>query len=336
MWIGSKYFGRQAVIYYALVFPSLVLEVIFSAIIISNADQIAPRISSLEGVIAPLVELIPFVMLALSLYAIAKFRPSMLAAFLAISFFIYVIAGSLGPSVLIASTALVIITMFLSMIGFNHGRSVKLLSGKQARIESSGPIQPQVLSSILDIFFPFLAALIMVLAASGAVDLISAQAKSLPDPLSTLTTLYLNSQLGLVFTSILVAGVIIWSTRQLLEPVILYYTITRSDALSMALREIDDIVKNSRETANSKPASGKVWIAAAIICVIVIFALSTALEGWNGDLNDVASMLQLHPAVRTFVDSNIASRASLLVERIDSGYAFLENLLRTIVRILWG
>ena len=328
--MDSRYYNRQAIIYYALMLPALVLELVFSAQIVSNPSEIGTA-----GLLLQIVQLVPFIILALSLYAIIKFRPSLLAAFLSVSFFVFVIVVGLSQSALVATTSLVVTALFLSLIGFNYARATKILGGRNASIESNGPFSAQILSTALELVLPFLAALIVVFAISGAMAVIRSQAASLPAPLSTLSSLYLDSQIGLVFASILVAGVVIWSMRQVLEPIILHFTITRSDAVSMALEEIDDVVKKARLTAAAKPSSGKVWILGGVACALVVFALSIALSGWQGTLNDLVNALKSHP-VRTPVDNAIIEKSRSAVNQIDSAVVFLENLLRTIIRLLWG
>lgn len=328
--MDSRYYNRQAIIYYALVLPALVLELVFSAQIVSNPSEIG-----IAGLLLQIVQLVPFIMLALSLYAIIRFRPSLLAAFLSVSFFVFVIVVGLSQLALVATTSLVVTALFLSLIGFNYARATKILGGRNATIESNGPFPTQILSTALELVLPFLAALIVVFAISGALAVIRSQAASLPAPLSTLSSLYLDSQIGLVFASILVAGMVIWSMRQILEPIILYFTITRSDAVSMALEEIDDVVKKARLTAAAKPSAGRIWILGGVACALVVFALSIALSGWQGTLNDLVNAFKSHP-VRTPVDTSIIEKSRSAANQIDSAFVFLENLLRTIIRLLWG
>lgn len=331
----SKYYSRQTLIYYALVLPALILEILFFTIIVSNPGQIAPEVAHL-GSLVEAVQFVPFAMLALSLFAIIKFRPSMLAVFLTVSFFVFVIVGGIDPLTLIAATSLVVVSMFLSLIGFNYARAAKLLVGRTANVESGGPVLTQVLSMTIELALPFLAALIIVFAVSGAIQMIRSQASGLPPPLSTLTLLYLDSQIGLVFASILIAGVIIWSMRQILEPIILSFTITRSEATAMALGDIDDVVKKARSTSLLKPSSGKVWVVGGIACAIIIFGLSSSLIGWQNTVNDLLNTIKSQPTFRTPVDSTIITRTNDLVSHIDYAFVLFQNLLRTIIRVLWG
>ncbi|MDG6995146.1 MAG: hypothetical protein JRN52_04410, partial [Nitrososphaerota archaeon] len=103
MLLDSRYYNRQAIIYYALVLPALVLELVFSAQIVSNPSEIG-----IAGLLLQIVQLVPFIMLALSLYAIIRFRPSLLAAFLSVSFFVFVIVVGLSQLALVATTSLVV------------------------------------------------------------------------------------------------------------------------------------------------------------------------------------------------------------------------------------
>src|SRR5439155_4334849 len=179
---------------------------------------------------------------------------------------------------------------------FNYARAAKVLGGRPALVESGGPLGYQVLSTSLELVLPLLAALALAVAVSAIVTTLTLQTKLLPEPLSTLSSLYLESRFGLVFVSIGVAGALIWAMRQVLEPIILYFTLTYEDGVKMALNEVEDIAKKLRRQARVRPASGRSWFAVSIVCVVSVSSLSLFAVSPQGLLNKLLSIFRLRGA----------------------------------------
>lgn len=339
--VRSRYASKAAVIYYSLTVPAIVSEVVFSAAIASNPAQIIPQILTWGPVALQLVQLLPWVVFIISLYAVLSFRPSTLIGLLTISFFISATVTSqmslLGNTIdLSEAVALVVVSSFAALIGFNYSRAAKVSAGRELRVESKGPPGYQFLSVGLELLVPFLAALALVIFVSGVVATMKTQASLLPEPLSTLSSLYLKTRVGTVFTTVAVAGATIWILRELLEPLILYFTITREDAIKMAMSQVDDIAKKVKGDAAARPSGGLAWFAFTIVLglgLIVSFALFFGPQRVYGDLLSVLGMGR--PTSIPF-DSNISSSARNLVNRVDVVEARAEDFIRTVIRLLWG
>lgn len=336
--VPTRYVNRQALTYYLLALPAIVLEAVFSLGIASNPQN---ALSSGAGAFAPIIQYLPWVIVGLSFYALVAFRPSILVSLLTASFFISAItnsqAGALGVQGGFGlSVALVIVTTFSALIGFNYSRGAKVRSGRDLRIESRGPLGSQVVSTGFEFVLPLIITLAMVALVSGVVGAIKLQTQVLPEPLSTLSSLYLKTRFGLVFITIAVAGALIWATRQLLEPIILYFTITHHDAISLALDEVQDITKKVRKEARRKPSAGLSRLIFAILVGVGVVALAVQTLGGQAVYNDLMSVLSYHAPRPSSTESNLANAANNYAS-VFAGYLNQgEQFLRTLFRILWG
>ena len=153
-------YSRQALTYYLLCLPALVSEVLFSLAIASN-PQLVPQIASFGSEISLAIQIIPWIVTAISIYALISLRPSILIILLTVSFFA---AASVTtnmtffgyPFSLEAAVALVVVSTFTTLVGFNFSRGAKLLGGRKLVTKSSGPIGYQVLSLGIELVLPFL------------------------------------------------------------------------------------------------------------------------------------------------------------------------------------
>jgi len=337
---SKKYASREAIIYYALSLPAIALQLFFSSSVAANPGQFSPQLASFGVGITELVQLLPWVLLALSILAVVRFRPSALVTLLTASFFLA--AAALGESGfsgtalgLTGSVSLVILATFMALIGFNYARAAKLLGGRPALVEGQGPLGYQLLSTSLELVLPLLAAVALAVAVSAIVTTLTLQTKLLPEPLSTLSSLYLESRFGLVFVSIGVAGALIWAMRQVLEPIIMYFTLTYEDAVKMALNEVEDIAKKLRRQARVRPAAGWGWLSVSIVCVVSVSFLSLFVVSPQGLWDNLLSIFGLH-GVQSGGAGDLETTARNFVRIIDSYVVQGQDIIRQIIRLLWG
>jgi len=338
---STKYVNRQAITYYALSLPAIALQLFFSSSVAANPGQFTPQLASFGAGITELVQLLPWVLLALSVLAVVRFRPSSLVTLLTASFFLAVAAlgesGFFGTAIgLTGSVSLVIIASFMALIGFNYARAAKVLAGRPPLVEGRGPLGYQLMSTSLEIVLPLLAAVALAVAVSEIVTTLTLQAKVLPEPLSTLTSLYLASRFGLVFVSIGVAGAVIWAMRQFLEPIIMYFTLTYEDAVKMALNEVEDIAKKLRKQARLKPYSGWGWLGVSIVCVIAVVSISLLVVSPQSLWNNLLSIFGLHGVQGTGGAGDLETAARNLVRTADSYVVQGQDIIRGVIRLLWG
>jgi len=333
-------FTRQALIYYLLCLPALVSEGLFSLAIASNPNLV-PEIASFGGIISLAVQIVPWLLMALSIYALISLRPSILIALLTVSFFIAAsVTTSMSffgyPFSLAAAVTLVVVSTFTALVGFNFSREAKLLAGKNLVTRSSGPLGYQLFSLGIELVLPLLAALGLVLFVSAITGALKAQALLLPQPLSTLTSLYLGTIWGFALTTILVAGATIWAMRQVVEPIVLYYSITSQDARKMALAEIKDITsKLSKETGKSP--RGIRWILPAALISVFLLAYLEISQGFGNLSSDLWQAVTLQKTANPSpFEVAFQNSASNFVSRFDQAVVQTENFIRALFTFLWG
>jgi len=322
------YSSRQALIYFMLSAPALVLEFVFATGLILNLGGV---VASVGGDLALLVGIVPWAVLIVAIFAFLRFRPSLLVATLAFSFFLYAVTASqtgiLGTQGGFGlSAGLVAVGVFCALIGFSYSRGASLRAGRDLRVESQGPIGFQVLGTSLDFGMPLFITLGVIVLVSAIVGAANSEVHVLPEPLSTISSLYLSTRMGLASVVILVAGLAIWTTREFLEPVILYYTLTYDEAVDQALGEVDDVRKGIiRE--------GKVrWIpllTVSEIALVAVIVLSAHFIGTGTLLSEAKSVL-------SFQASSPSPNETNLLVRADQLEAQIQYILNTIFRMLWG
>jgi len=336
----AKYMTRGALVYYALILPAIVGVGLFSAAPASNSGILAAQNPSIAGVLAALPSL-PLVLLVASLYAVISFRPSLLVSLLIISFFI---AASTGSSVTFVGAQLDLGTMvllvvaatFLALAGFNYSRGLELLGTRRANVTSSGPVGYNVVGIAVDSLVPPAIALLLVVLVEALVGNLGTQATHLPEPLSSMASLYLQTRIGLVFTTLLVAGVVIWVLRMFVEPVILHFTLTAADARKELLGEIEPTMKSVRKVFRYRPSKGLSWgILTVVYCTSIIAAMAYFLPSGQFSRNLLAA-INLAPPSPSPVEVLIQNGIQSSLVRINILFAQSQDYIREAITLLWG
>jgi len=339
--LASKYATKEALVYYALVLPALVAEAVFSIAIASTPGDLLAQSAPGGSAVAAAVQLLPWALLAASVYAIFSFRPSLLVTLLIASFFVAASVANgiafLGAQLDLGDTViLVVAATFLALAGFNYARGVKLLAGRRPDVTSSGPLGYNALGVALESAFPLAAALALVVLVETVVGDLGVQAARLPSPLSALASLYLQSRIGLVFTTLFVAGAAIWVMRQFLEPVILHFTLNAADAKKELLAEIEPTTKSVRKIARYRPAGGLAWgVLTTAYCVGLIAALAIFLPRAQFS-RDLLAAVDLRAPSSTPAEALIQDSIQNALVRINILYAQSQDFIRAIIQLLWG
>ncbi|HZW56990.1 MAG TPA: hypothetical protein VFF30_11935 [Nitrososphaerales archaeon] len=334
----SKLFVRQAIYYYLLCLPAIVAELVF-AIAISSSTSAFAQIFGSVGALG--IEAIPIVVLVLSIYAMIGFRSRILIGLLTISFFV---SASVGASTVLfgyalslpLAAALVVIAAFLVLVSFNYARGAKVLSGRKLKLTSDGPVGYQLLSYAFELGLPLGAALGLVLLTGMVFSALKAQAALLPEPLSTITLLYVSTRMGLVLTTIVLAGATIWVLGQVLGPIILYYSIGPADAKKLALQDEQKLLDKLRKESSANPSSALGYIVpGALFGALVLFFLG-ALLGPGQLLSDLSQVFFFQRTPGSSSESSFLVRSEGVASTIDNIVLFIQNFLRTLMRMLWG
>ncbi len=336
----SKYATKGALVYYALVLPAMIAEVIFSATVASTPDLVT-QASSIGSVVAVVVPLLPWAILAISVYAIASFRPSLLVLLLIVSFFLAASVASgiafLGVQLDLGATVIMVMAAtFLALVGFNYARGLKLLGRRRPDIISSGPFGYNALGIALESAAPIAIAIVLVVIVQAAVAELGVQASLLPQPLSTLSSLYLQTRIGLVFTTLLLAGAAIWVLRQFIEPLILHFTLSAEDARKELLAEIQPTTRSVKKVARYRPSRGLAWGALTIACCAVLVAAVAAFLPAGQFSRDLLAALNIQAPSPSPAERLAQGSIQNWIVRTNILFAQSQDYIRTIIRLLWG
>jgi len=314
---------------------------VFSIAIVSTPGDMLTQAAPGGSAVTAAVQLLPWALLAASVYAIFSFRPSLLVTLLIASFFVAASVANgiafLGVQLDLGDTViLVVAATFLALAGFNYARGVKLLAGRRPDVTSSGPLGYNALGLALESVFPLAAALALVVLVETVVGDLGAQAARLPAPLSALASLYLQSRIGIVFATLFVAGAAIWVMRQFLEPVILHFTLNASDAKKELLAEIEPTTRGVRKIARYRPSGGLAWgLLTVAYCAGLIAALAIFLP--RGEFSrDLFATLDLHAPSPTPAEALLQNSIQNALVKINILYAQSQDYIREIIQLLWG
>lgn len=321
----GAYASRSMVTYILLSIPAIVLEVLFSFSIASN-----PSIGSIGFFgVSEIIPFIPWLVTLASVYAILTFRSSLLLSLLVVGYFVEaVLAQSASIAVsgvtLDAGTAaaLVVIASFLALMAFGFARSARIQSEKKAVLRSGGSIPFQVLGFAMDFAVPAVLAILLVLVTTEIFGVVKSTLESLPPPLSEIFASGLSSPFAAVALTLIVAGVTLWTVRELIEPVIMYYSITKEDAVKLLQADLKEVAKPFEGThrRNVGGVLGTVLVIAGITAVLYFeFGLQATVGQlpalWGG----------AHP-----------TQDPAFTIQTNNWFNQLERFIESTARLLWG
>ncbi len=330
----------QALVYYALVLPVIISELVLLNSYFSNFDIVQ---SSFQALVPPIdwaltiastaAQLLPWLLIIASIYALFSLRPALMVTLL--TAFFLVLTSALGQ-VEFYLAAVVVVSSFLSLVGFNHARAAKVLLGRKLNLESHGPFVFRLTGFGFDLLLPIAGALGVMAVVAYVMGAIRAQVQVLPQPLATLGTLYLESHLYLILTTLTVAGGAVWAMKEVLEPIVLRFTLTPDDARELAYDQVNDIYQKVVREANRKPGRGRSPVVLFSILLALLLVSLVLISGVSQPLNDLLAILGLgrvQPSHNELLVGNVAKNA---VRLVDTSIVIAENIVKFIFRLLWG
>ena len=329
----------QALAYYLLGAPVLITELFLLNLSLSNLDailspiQIIPFPRWLIGTVDQIVGLVPWIYLAASLYALFSVRPSKLIILQTV-FFLF-LTSTLGQ-VDFFLAGMLVFSSFTTLLGFNYVRAAKVLAGRKLNSESRGPSLLRATTFGFDLVLPISSAIGAMAIVAILMNAIQNQVKILPQPLSTLGTLYLQSNFYLIMTTITVAGAVIWVMRELLEPIVMRFTMSKQDAEEIAFSQIADIARKTWRESTKKPGRGRGPLFLSLLGALLLVAVLVLTQGPTAFLNHFLSIIGLAhvpPSRPEILASNIGKNTVRLVDR---WAVILENVAKFIMKLLWG
>ncbi|OLB47454.1 hypothetical protein AUH73_08845 [archaeon 13_1_40CM_4_53_4] len=333
-------FHPQALIYYALAAPVLISEGVLLTSYLSNLDTVLSSFNALAPPIGPslaitstIAQLLPWILMGASVYALFALRPALMVTLLTVFFLL--LTSSLGQ-VDFYVAALVVVSSFLSLVGFSYARAAKVLLGRKLNLESHGPVIFRLTSLGFDLLLPILGALGVMAVVAYVMGIIRAQVHILPQPLATLGTLYLESHLYLIMTTLTVAGGAVWAMREVLEPIVLRFTLTPDIAREMALDQVNDIYGKILWEAQKKPSRGLSPVVIFSGLLVLLVALLVFFVGPSRSADELLAALGISRIVPSHNELLLGNVAENVVRSIDQYLIVMENILKFIIKLLWG
>lgn len=326
----SAYASRSMAGYVILSLPAILLEVAFSVSIASSPgiSGIAQRLGGIGSVVGIVLSLVPWLFVVASAVAVLYFRSSLVLTLLVGSYFVLSVvegsAAAAGPLSLTpeVSAAAVVIATFLALMAFSFARAAKLRGSTPPIIRTKGSALFRAIGLSLDFAVPAVIAVILVVVTIEMFSPVKDALTSLPPPLSGVFSSSISGPIAAVGITLLVAGIILWLVRELIEPWVMYYSITRQDAVKLLEEDLSRLSKKA-ETVHRRNIRGTFLTAVVILAIAGVLYL---YFGTGAVLRDLPSLYGAHqPGTYT-----------PFVQQTNAYYRQVQGDINAIARLLWG
>jgi len=299
----------------------------------SSFQALVPPFAILATITSTAAQVLPWVLIALSLLALFSLRPALMITILTVFF---IVLTSIIGQIDVYLAGLVVASSFTSLVGFSHARAAKILQRRKLIVESRGPLVFKITSSGFDLLLPVISALGVMAVVAYVMGAINSEVAVLPQPLATLGQLYLASHYYLVLTILTVAGCAVWVLRSILEPIILRFTLTPDDARELAFQEVRDTYAKIVWESSKKPSRGRGPLILFSLLLILAATLLTLTIGPTESINELMASLGLAKVQPSHTELLTNSIAINLTRFADATFSLAEGILRFIIRLLWG
>jgi len=329
----------HALTYYALALPVIFTELALIGTSMNSYNGILYNVqagllpSDWSSLAIQLGYILPWTLVAFSVYALFSARPSTLIILQTVLFLFF--SATVGEVDFFQSASLVL-SSFSTLLGFSYLRAARLLGGRELKGESSGPTFLRVISLGFDLVLPISFTIGAMAIVALVMNAIQSQVGSLPQPLATLGTLYLQSNFYLILTTISVAGGVVWAARELLEPLVMRFTISKADAEEMAFSQIADIARKTWWDSVKKRGRGRRLVYMSLTGAGVSILILVIIQGPGLIGGDLLSLIGVGraPVTRPEVAaSNLATNSARLFDQVALNF---EKLARFVIKLLWG
>lgn len=316
--------------YVLLSLPAILLEVAFSVSIATSpgVSGIAGRLGPIGQVVGLALTLVPWLFVFASAAAVLFFRSSLVLTLLVGSYFVLsVVVGpgaAAGPLTLTpeVSAAAVVVATFLALMAFTFARAAKLRGSTPPVIRTKGSALFRTIGLSLDFAVPAALAVVLVVMTIEMFNAVKDALTSLPPPLSGVFSSAISGPITAAGITLLVAGILLWLVKELIEPWVMYYSITREDAVKLLMKDLDRISKKA-ERVHRRNFRGTAF---TVLVIVAIGAFLYHYFGTGAVFRDLPSLYGAHPP---------ASYTSF-VQQTNADYRQLQSDIYSIARLLWG
>lgn len=328
-----------AITYYLFAAPAIVAIILLAGTylfnldtVISAANNVIPPLEILRETATTIALILPGLAIVSCFYGLLTFRPTSVVATVTV---FYLVLTSIIGTVDFYYAVLVVGSCFTTLIGFNFSRAYKIQGHRRVISESQGPRKYQLVTLGFDILLPIGIVLCTIVLIVFMISVIKAQVNILPSPLGTLGTLYLESHLYLMLTTLTVAGAMVWILRQFFEPVLLRVTLTRQDAHQYALWELQSDMRRDYWHSVWRPRSGMRSLRLRMVILGSLIIIVILLIGPAGP-SELLKIFGMASPGRDSFGYTINYNTKLVVRTFDHAVFWFEGILKILFKILWG
>ncbi|MDG7012910.1 MAG: hypothetical protein JRN46_01620 [Nitrososphaerota archaeon] len=316
--------------YLFLSLPAVLLEVVFSTSIASSEGVAAlgRLLGPFSEVLVLVLTILPWALAAVSVYAVLSFRSSLVLTLLVVDYFVLsLVQGSAAAPGLLslspeASAGAVVGSTFLALMAFSFSRAARIRGANPPVIRTRGSSLFKALGLSLDFAVPAVLAAVLVTATVETFGAVKGALESLPPPLSEIFSSSITSPIAAVGLTLLVAGILMWLVKELVEPWVMYYSITKEDAVKL-LREDLKKVSEQAESVNRRNYRGTA-LTVAVVGSIVAFLV--VYFGPGAVVREAPSLFGGHQPTSY---GQFVARANALYDQVQDDIV-------SIARLLWG
>jgi hypothetical protein len=316
--------------YLFLSLPAVLLEVVFSTSIASSGGVAAlgRLLGPFSQALLLVLTILPWALAAVSVYAVLSFRSSLVLTLLVVDYFVLsLVQGSAAAPGLLSlspevSAGAVVGSTFLALMAFSFSRAARIRGANPPVIRTRGSSLFKALGLSLDFAVPAALAAVLVAATIETFGAVNGALKSLPPPLSGIFSSSITSPIAAVGLTLLVAGILMWLVKELIEPWVMYYSITKEDAVKLLREDLTKVSKQA-ESVNRRNYRGT---ALTIAIVVSIVAFLVVYFGPGAVVRDAPSLLGGHQPTSY---GQFVARANALYDQVQDDIV-------SIARLLWG
>jgi hypothetical protein len=330
-------FQRELLLYYVFASPAVLVGVFFSVSLLANRSSIVHGLQ-IPYLDIPIATTLEFFVLGLIFYSLIKRKVSVLSVLPIVSFYLYMVGYGqqlrISPLASGITTSAVLVSTFCALASFNYSRAVEVSKGMKPILHSEGPRGFLILNSLLDFAFPIAFAVLLILAVVWLTGIFKEGFTEIPGPLSSLLIQYSSTNIGQATFGLVILGSILWIAKQLVEPILLNYSLLPSQAISLLISEEETFAKISiaREL---KITSLRGWFILSVAMLFVIIGTATYFSGFSYVTRNLISLFTGNPIIQNF-DRLVYNGINSIADNLSNFVLQGENLIRVIFRILFG
>lgn len=332
-----KFIQKDLFLYYVFASPATLVGIFFSVSLLTNRSSV---IYSFE---VPLIGVavataLEFFILGLISFSLIRRKVSILSILPILSFFLYMAGYGMQvrvPPLTVALTmSVVLISTFCALASFKYSRASMLSKQGKVILRRDGPAGYAILNHMLDYVFPVTLVVLLAVTVAWLMGIIRQGLTKIPGPLSSLGAEYISTNIGQATFGVIILGAVLWISKQFVEPILLNYSLSKSQALDLLLSE-DDMYQKMRSKKELKLVSLRGWVLLSLFTLALAIGVTVYLGGLEYTVSSLRSIFAGSSTTTNF-DKLIHDDFNSIGDSITRFVIQGENLIRILFRILFG